>query len=290
MPVSTMAVGAALNPVVTEMTTRRLLAFAAGIEESSELLLDDTNPGFHAAPQICVALEWALMLNNDSPEDIGLSREEALRALHALQDTEFLCPVKPGERLTTQGEIVAIWPGRSGTNMAYTLVTSGENGAPVSRTHMQSTFLAVAMDGEPFPLDPKPAVPKIEESLADSHEFKIPIARTLPHIFSECADIWNPIHTERAVAKSAGLPDIILHGVATWSIAGRELTHRLGGGDTRKLKRLRGRMGAMVRPGTMLTLKAKSVLDGTTRRVTFSILTPQGEPAIRDGYAEFTDQ
>ena len=41
----------------------------------------------------------------------------------------------------------------------------------------------------------------------------------LAHVYTECARIWNPIHTDRAVARAAGLPDIILHGTATLALA-----------------------------------------------------------------------
>ena len=55
------------------------------------------------------------------------------------------------------------------------------------------------------------------------------ITRKMPHNYSECAAIWNPIHTETAVALAAGLPDIILRGTATWALAGREvITVRCG--------------------------------------------------------------
>ena len=48
---------------------------------------------------------------------------------------------------------------------------------------------------------------------------EVPISSTLAHVYTECARIWNPIHTDRAVARAAGLPDIILHGTATLALA-----------------------------------------------------------------------
>ena len=43
----------------------------------------------------------------------------------------------------------------------------------------------------------------------------LPVSQVEAHLYSECARIWNPIHTDRAAALAAGLPDIILHGTAT---------------------------------------------------------------------------
>ena len=110
----------------------------------------------------------------------------------------------------------------------------------------------------------------------------IPIAREMPHVYTECASIWNPIHTERAVALAAGLPDIILHGTATWALAGREVLRVYGGGDPRRLRRLHGRFRAMVLPGTEISVEHARAGD---RAVRFVVRNHRDEPAIDQGYA-----
>ena len=89
----------------------------------------------------------------------------------------------------------------------------------------------------------------------------------MPHVYTECARIWNPIHTERDVALRAGLPDIILHGTATWALAGREVLRAYGDGDPARLKRLHGRFTAMVIPGTSIVVEhaPTGVADGRRR-------------------------
>lgn len=68
------------------------------------------------------------------------------------------------------------------------------------------------------------AVPPLPEASGIEHASDgFLITGKMPHIYSECAAIWNPIHTGTAVALAAGLPDIILHGTATWALAGREV-------------------------------------------------------------------
>jgi acyl dehydratase len=69
------------------------------------------------------------------------------------------------------------------------------------------------------PLDVQPPGPAAEA-------VTIPIPKQMPHVHSECAGVWNPIHTERAVALAAGLPDIILHDTATWALTGLILLSR----------------------------------------------------------------
>jgi len=48
---------------------------------------------------------------------------------------------------------------------------------------------------------------------------EVPIPATLAHVYTECARIWNPIHTDPAVARQAGLSAILLHGTATLALA-----------------------------------------------------------------------
>src|SRR5262245_63914545 len=43
----------------------------------------------------------------------------------------------------------------------------------------------------------------------------------LGHVYTECARIWNPIHTDLAVVRAAGLSGPILHGTATLALPHR---------------------------------------------------------------------
>ena len=53
-----------------------------------------------------------------------------------------------------------------------------------------------------------------------------PSAATAAHVYTECARIWNPIHTDVAYARAAGLPDIILHGTATLALSISKVSRR----------------------------------------------------------------
>ena len=90
--------------------------------------------------------------------------------------------------------------------------------------------------GLPLESERAPEVPKLDLDVERCTRTAVPIAREMPHAYTECASIWNPIHTERAVALGAGLPDIILHGTATWALAGRELIRKRAGGDPTRLR------------------------------------------------------
>ena len=135
-------------------------------------------------------------------------------------------------------------------------------------------------------IEAAPALPEIDAAGADEVA-SIAIQLEMPHVYSECARIWNPIHTERAVARAAGLPDVILHGTATWALAAREIVARYAGGDPTRLRRLFGRFRAMVFPGTSIALRHRAdPLSGGGARIAFSVRNSAGEEAIAGGRAE----
>ena len=119
--------------------------------------------------------------------------------------------------------------------------------------------------------------------MGDWTETVIPISRELPHVYTECADIWNPIHTERAAALAAGLPDIILHGTCTWALAVREIVADRLGGDPEGLERFSGRFTGMVLPGTDIIVRHAA----TNKGARYEVIAADGSIAISDGRALF---
>lgn len=65
----------------------------------------------------------------------------------------------------------------------------------------------------------------------------------------------NPLHVDPAVAASLGFPSPILHGLATWGVAGRALLSACCGNDPSGLKSLRARLSAPAFPGDTLRLE-----------------------------------
>ncbi len=60
---------------------------------------------------------------------------------------------------------------------------------------------------------------------------------------------YNPLHSDPAHAKAAGFPRPILHGLATFGVAGHALLKTLCGYDPAKLTAMDGRFSAPVFPG-----------------------------------------
>jgi len=126
-----------------------------------------------------------------------------------------------------------------------------------------------------------PALPPVQDASPDTFAVDLPVSAGLAHVYTECARIWNPIHTDRKVALAAGLPDIILHGTATLALAVSALVrHRLGN-DPLRVKRVACRFAAMVPMPTVLSLR---VTRRSPAGLWFQVLARTGDLAIRDGF------
>lgn len=65
----------------------------------------------------------------------------------------------------------------------------------------------------------------------------------------------NPLHAEPAFAAKAGFARPILHGLATWGIAGRGLVAACADFDATRLSAMRARLSAPVYPGETIRLE-----------------------------------
>jgi acyl dehydratase len=93
----------------------------------------------------------------------------------------------------------------------------------------------------------------------------------------------NPLHADPAVAQAAGFPRPILHGLATFGIAGHALLKSVCGYDPARLKQIAGRFSAPVFPGE--TIRTEIWRDGAM--VSFRARVVERDAvAINNGRAE----
>jgi len=96
-------------------------------------------------------------------------------------------------------------------------------------------------------------------------------------VYTECARIWNPIHTDVDYARAAGLPDIILHGTATLAFSVSVVIKAFG---VKTVKRVRCRFAGMVTMPSALTVQASRAGD----EVAFITLNARGDTVIDRGW------
>ena len=97
---------------------------------------------------------------------------------------------------------------------------------------------------------------------------------------------YNPLHADPAVAQSVGFPRPILHGAATWGIAGHVLLRRFCGGDAARVRFFGARFTAPVFPGESLRTEIWEVEPG---RAVFRCSVPSRDKNVLDA-GEFVYQ
>lgn len=255
--------------ITQTVTPRWALAYAAALGFGE--LEDGIVPG-----PFCVCLEWALVGSDERAARCGLSEAERRRNVHVAQDSTFHRPIRPGMRITTTSRIAAVRQSSAGAFLLTRLDSrDAESGALLVTSWSGAILRGVGFDGPPTPPPPE-APPPPPEFAPGGEALALATARSLPHIYSECARIWNPIHTERAIARAAGLADIILHGTITWALGGA-----LAAGGVGRIRRLSGQLRAPVTPGDTLTVERRRAAGG----VGFRVLTSAGQQALTRGWA-----
>ena len=148
---------------------------------------------------------------------------------------------------------------RAGTLMTVRQETVDANGLPVSTTDYGSVYRDVGFEGEDSGF--RPEARGEFEMPAGAVELPVAVPAGLAHVYTECARIWNPIHTDVAVARGAGLPDIILHGTATLALAvSRVLAY--ADADPRAVRRVSARFTGMVPLPGQFTLRVAEAAEG----------------------------
>ncbi len=286
--VSTAAAGALTVARTYDVSVRMAQAYAAGVGDWNPCYFYDDSPdGILAPPCLVYSLQW----NARGMPDVSMGTAPPIRYVHAATDLRFERPIRAGDSITVQGRLVAVVQRPPGAYVLTRFEMRDPSGALVATVDDGAIARGAHCDGPDVSLAETPPLPIASGEETGGWSVTIPISREAAHVYTECADIWNPIHTERRVALAAGLPDIILQGSATMAIAARELVNQVASGDPTRLARLAGQFRAMVIPGSDIRVVCSGVSSPAGERgerfAFFEVLNSQGEPAVKRGTAIF---
>ena len=283
MPIDSTTVGASTEPFVHRIDARWVMAYAAALGDLNPLSMDTSaHSPVTAHPVFPVCLEWPAILDvRHLPGSDPTTAAEAARGVHAAHDLHLHRPIVAGDSLHTVATMVGVEARSPGATQVMRLCTTDASGQPVATTWQTSISRGVAVAGDPHWVAQPPPLPPDEGTEPCEVVETIPVHAGLAHTYTECARIWNPIHTDRAVALGAGLPDIILHGTATLALAVSAVVNRCLDGDLRRVVRVGGRFSAMVAlPDVLQLVITRQGRSG----VRFHVLNGTGQEAITKGF------
>ncbi|WP_370970983.1 MaoC/PaaZ C-terminal domain-containing protein [Amycolatopsis sp. cg9] len=261
------------EPARFDVTRERLAEYAAATNDPipAHRAGDVASPVFAIVPVFRSLLEPALEVV--PPSLFG-------RVLHGEQDFRFHRPIRPGDSLVSRARMTGYEGLPKGTRATVHLECRSAAGELVNEQYV--TFFVRGFDtGEQ------------RGTLGPSHRFNdalrssAPVAKVVQHVdddqtyrYGPAAGDPMPIHLDEEVAKAAGLPGIIAHGLCTmaftsWAV----LTEVVPAG---RLRRLAVRFAAPVLPGRDLTTSIWAAGPGS-----YAFETTMGDTlVIKDGLAE----
>jgi acyl dehydratase len=296
MPLTTAAIGLVTDPIEHAVDERWTMAYSAALGDHDAVYVDTSRAdGVVAHPLFAICPEWPVALaSRDQLRERGLTAEEFPRGVHASQDCHVYRLICPGDRLSTRATVVSIEARRPGALVTTCFDTLDQDAELVCRTFSSNLYRGVELNSvgngdmaDHSPRTAVPASPDVMHSLSTTTARVSPLAvpAGLAHTYTECARIWNPIHTDVRVAREAGLPDIILHGSATLALAVSEIVRQFADGDPHQVTRIGGQFRGMVLlPSTLQQRSWEPLEDNNGRIVPFAVDSDSGAPVIANGY------
>ena len=271
-------VGLSVGPLASTVDARWLMAYAAALGATDPRYYDTATPdGPLAHPLFPVCYEWpaALALRARAIDDAL-----AARSVHATHALLLHRPPRAGDSLRTTGRVIAVERRRSGTLVVSRFDTTDRSGVPVSTTEYGSVYRGVDVRGDGAAAGvehPRAAMPSDPVRWEDT----VDVSAHAAHVYTEGARIWNPIHTDIAVARAAGLPDLILHGTATLALAVSRVVARDLEDDPRRVRGVAARFTGMVTMPSRLRVRGRGRRDD---RLAFDALAADGAPVLSDAW------
>ncbi len=270
-----------------EVTRERLAQYASATNDP----IDAHRAGDVASPVFAIVPVFEALL---TPAVDVMPVELTPRIVHGEQDFHFYRPILPGDNLVSRAKMIGYQGLEKGTRAAILLECRTEDGELVNEQYV-TTFVRGFNVG------------KAIGELSPDHKFdetlraQAPAAKVVQHIDSDqtfryapAAGDPMPIHLDEDVAKDAGLPGIIAHGLCTMAFTSWAVLTELAASDVNRLRRFAVRFSKPVLPGDDLETRIwrKDSAGGIT---SYAFETARGkdaseELAITDGLAEITDE
>lgn len=170
------------------------------------------------------------------------------RTVHAEQELVLHRPLPASASVIGKSRVVDIidrGEGRGAMIIYQREICERDTGEPLCTITMNMLARADGGFGGPArSISAAPVIPDREPDQVHEHRTRPDIA-----LLYRLNGDWNPLHADPIVAREAGFDRPILHGLATWGIAGTAVLRTVCDYDARRIAGVSGRFTAPVYPG-----------------------------------------
>jgi acyl dehydratase len=257
-----------------EVTADAIEKYARATNDLNERYLGDdvvSSPIFPIVPAFD-----AFMAAGMDPE----LQADVLRLVHGSEQHVLLKPIKPGDVLTVNTVLESVEQKDTGETFTLKATETNQDGDVVAELR-GTMFIRGSGSGS------KSSTPGEQPQRDIVHEETTKVDEDQTHRYAEASGDHNPIHLDENVARMAGLPGIINHGMCTMAIATKAAVDGLAGGDPTRVKEVSVRFSKPVFPGQELTTRFwKESDDGESATYGFETYNPDGDAVIKNGSAK----
>jgi acyl dehydratase len=273
---NTEAIGQWSDPVQFEVTRERIQQYAAATNDPIEQHVagEYASPVFAVVPAFGAAGQAALKV---------IPPELLMMVLHGEQDFHFHAPILPGTTLSTRAMPIGMQPRSSGVTVVVRTETHDADGRLLNEQYW-TTFVrgGQASEGAGEGAPPHP----FDEALR-GREPHASVSQTFDpdqtFRYAEASGDPMPIHLDDALAKSMGLPGIIIHGLCTMAFTSVAAIQTACPEDPTRLKRLAVRFAKTIQPEQTITTSIWNAGDGS---YAYETTSDDGAVVIKDGLAQ----
>jgi acyl dehydratase len=271
------AIGKPGEPVEFEVTAERIAAYAAATNDPiAQHASGELAPPVFAIVPAFQALAMASVT--------VIPAELILRIVHGEQDFHYHSPITPGLTLSTTATPIGIHKRSSGV----TVVCRSETRNKATDELLVEQYMTSFVRGAETDADAGEDAPG--HAFAEGLRGRDPDA-TVSQAFdedqtfryAEASGDPMPIHLDADVARSAGLPGIIIHGLCTMAFTSVAVIQHATPDDPTKLRRLAVRFARPVQPGQSIQT---SLWQDGNGAISYETASDSGETVIKDGRAE----
>lgn len=219
---------------------------------------------------------------------IDLEPAEAMKVLHGEQDVYFHEPIRPGMELRIKSATVGIFGKSSGTTAVIKFETTDADNAPVNTQYWTLFYRGVS------PTESRGEAAPPRSVVDENYRQRDPLATVAQQFdddqtrrYAEASGDHMAIHLDDDLAKSVGLPGVIVHGLCTMAFASRAVIDSVGGRDPNALKRLAVRFSRVALPGEQIDTHIWDAGHIFDRNIyAFETVNSGGETILTNGLAE----
>ena len=272
MPLNTALVGKAYETDTYKVTADAIEKYARATNDENERYLAGEDSVASPIFPIVPAFQFLMKAGMDPELEADL-----MRLVHGEEEHILHKPIRPGDVLTLTPVIESIEQKETGETFTVKVTETNQDDDVVAEIRATS-FIRGTGSGKK---SGGAATGDLQRDVVYEETTKVDDDQTVR--YAEASGDPNPIHVDENIAKMAGLPGIINHGMCTLAIATKGAVDGIAGGDPTRIKRVSARFSKPVFPGQELTTKFWKESDNTYG---FETYNPEGQAVIKNATVE----